>query len=650
MRIWFENAAELLPGIELLAPVLHLEICADAPELTVCCVPADEDVVRVTYAADRAEIAWGGGKSRFFRGLGLLIEAIEDGKTEFVCEQHPSFEKNGAMFDMSRNAVMRPETVKFILCRMALMGLSTFMLYTEDTYEVENWPYFGHMRGRYTKAEIKDLDAYALKLGIELVPCIQTLGHMEMALKWAAHAPLRDSLEVLLVGEEETYRLIDDMFRTISECFTTRRIHVGMDESESMGHGRYFTKHGYRPGFDIFCEHLNRVTELAEKYGFHMMMWCDMIMKMASKTHSYYDLEAEVPADVAAKFPRNVDQVYWDYRHMEPEFNETMMKKLQPVTDRVIWAGAIVEYIGPCPRYAQSIPATIAGMTASKNAGISEVNVTIWHNGCEAHLMTSMPGLQLFAELDYTGVYDKDAWAKRTRFCCEVDLDDILAIEEIDHPDGKPEGNASRCLVFNDPLIGLMDRHVRGLDAATYYQKMRTRFENLKPMHPIYEPTFETFRCMIDLLETRSDYGLRLTDAYLANDRAALEALCTEAQAQIGQIEKLRLAHRKAWLLHNKAFGWEVMDSRYGTMEIRMKTVIDRVQDFLNGDIAHIEELEEPRLWFDGRGSQAQQVQSDEIATSEEADTVENSLPFCYNRFQRIYTAGVSYVHSGQGG
>src|SRR5687768_13633822 len=51
-----------------------------------------------------------------------------------VYEERPPFDSLGVMWDQSRNAVARPETVKYFLRRMALMGLNLFMLYTEDTY------------------------------------------------------------------------------------------------------------------------------------------------------------------------------------------------------------------------------------------------------------------------------------------------------------------------------------------------------------------------------------------------------------------------------------------------------------------------------------------------------------------------------------
>ena len=83
------------------------------------------------------------------------------------------------------------------------------MLYTEDTFEVEEYPYFGHMRGKYTAAEIKELDAYALSLGIELIPCIQTLAHLNAMFKWEGEFwDVFDCDDILLCDEEKTYDIV----------------------------------------------------------------------------------------------------------------------------------------------------------------------------------------------------------------------------------------------------------------------------------------------------------------------------------------------------------------------------------------------------------------------------------------------------------
>ena len=59
------------------------------------------------------------------------------------------------------------------------MGYQEVYLYTEDTYDLPDYPFFGYMRGKYSPEEIRFLDEKSCSLGLELIPCIQTLGHLE---------------------------------------------------------------------------------------------------------------------------------------------------------------------------------------------------------------------------------------------------------------------------------------------------------------------------------------------------------------------------------------------------------------------------------------------------------------------------------------
>ncbi|MBO5270602.1 MAG: family 20 glycosylhydrolase, partial [Clostridia bacterium] len=284
MKFCFENADALKVGIETLIPELGI-VLADASEadVVVFVKETDEDIVTVTRDGRRAEIVYGGGKARFFRGLATLAGFVREGALSETRTEHPLFLTNGAMVDMSRNAVMNLKTVKSMMRKMALMGMNMYMLYTEDTYEIEGYPYFGYMRGRYTKAELKALDAYALSLGIELIPCIQVLGHLATMLRWESAKPMKDTSGVLLVDSDATYALIDAMLKTASECFTSRRIHLGMDETHDLGTGTFLDRNGYEERYKIFLRHLARVSEMARGYGFSPMMWSDMFFRLSAK-------------------------------------------------------------------------------------------------------------------------------------------------------------------------------------------------------------------------------------------------------------------------------------------------------------------------------------------------------------------------------
>ena len=130
---------------------------------------------------------------------GRAISYLLTGDTQHLCET-PAFDTAGILLDCSRNAVPTVDYLKEWVRRMALFGFNLLMLYTEDTYQLEGEPFFGYQRGGYSKEEIRELDRYGALFGIELVPCIQTLGHMEQMLRWECYHPVRDQGPVLLAG------------------------------------------------------------------------------------------------------------------------------------------------------------------------------------------------------------------------------------------------------------------------------------------------------------------------------------------------------------------------------------------------------------------------------------------------------------------
>ena len=182
----------------------------------------------------------------------------------------------GVMLDCSRNAVMKVSELKKFILMLKKMGYNLLQLYTEDTYEIEGEPLFGYMRGRYTQSELKEIDAFCQLHNVELMPCIQTLAHLNQLTAHFAYNDITDLNDILLVGEEKTYDLIDKMLLTCSKCFTSRRINIGMDEANMIGLGKYLTKNGYQGSYQVLLKHLERVCEIAKKHGFTPVMWSDM--------------------------------------------------------------------------------------------------------------------------------------------------------------------------------------------------------------------------------------------------------------------------------------------------------------------------------------------------------------------------------------
>ncbi|MBQ8003801.1 MAG: beta-N-acetylhexosaminidase, partial [Oscillospiraceae bacterium] len=255
----------------------------------------------------------------------------------------------GIMVDCSRSAVMNVNTVKKYANIIKKMGYNTLMLYTEDTYEVDNQPLFGHLRGKYSKAELREIDEYCAAIGIEAIPCIQTLAHLENMFRWEEYRDVNDCDNILLAGEEKTYELIDDMLSTLSECFKTRKIHIGMDEAYRVGTGKYQQLHGIQDRFDIINNHLHRVCDIAKKYNYEPMVWSDMFCKLAFDLQNQYDDADTSKILEKAQLPDNISLVYWDYYNTDYNHYVNQIKTNKVFGRKVYFAGGAWTWNGFSP-------------------------------------------------------------------------------------------------------------------------------------------------------------------------------------------------------------------------------------------------------------------------------------------------------------
>ena len=374
------------------------------------------------------------------------------------------------MIDCSRNGVMKPEKVKEFALIIKKMGYNALMLYTEDTYEVENEPYFGYMRGRYTIAEMQEMDAYCCSIGIEMIPCIQVLAHLGHIPRWEEYWSHMDSQDVLLVGDERNYRLIENMLATLSKCFTSRRIHIGMDEAFYLGTGRYLQQNGYRNRLQIFVEHLNRVKQLTDRYGFQPMMWSDMFFRLIGE-------DKKLPPEILRQVPEGVELVYWDYSAKEKKhYDENITAHKQFLNNKTAYAGAVWTCTGYAPNLRLSLDTADAAMRSVRENGIETVLVTMWgDDGKDCSYFAGLSGLFAAAQMA-NGNFDRQDIAEKFQDLFGYRFEEFMNLElaNITAEEESHRHNPSKYLLFNDLFLGLLDYTVHDGLKARYAHAAKT--------------------------------------------------------------------------------------------------------------------------------------------------------------------------------
>lgn len=519
---------------------------------------------------------------QFYRALSHLKQ--HGNEADFAVQESPCFE-TGVMLDCSRNAVIRPQAMQTMLCRMALMGMDLAMLYTEDTYEVPGYPYFGYMRGRYTRQELQALDDYAYSLGIELIPCIQTLGHLGRALHWPAMLQYADVAEVLLADDDATLQLLEAMISAASEPFRSKRIHIGMDEAHGVGLGRHLREHGYEMPYNILRRHLLRVKEITDRLGLEPLMWSDMFFRPDSPDGEYYNTEP-TQAAVDSVIP-GVELVYWDYSHESTADYATMLRRHKTLTrgdmQRVCFAGAIWCWCGPAPAYDKTLATAQAALTACREAGVHMALATVWgDNGTEASRVTALPGMLMYAEYAYTGRLDTEHLRARFSVCCQGSWDQFWELSRFNILPGmvscqaRPV-NAAKYLLYQDPIVQLFTKDMEGYDAAAHYQELAARYQDYAQQAGMYTSLMRFYACLARLLALKCRWHQQIAPCVKAQGRQQARMLCCLLPAIAAEVEELRLLWEQIWSTDNKPFGFEILDGRMGALKARLDTAHRRV-------------------------------------------------------------------------
>ncbi len=543
----------------------------------------------------------------FFRELSVLLENARRADAFEIFEQ-AYFETLSVMLDVSRCGVPQKSTVFRLIDTMAVMGYNMVMLYSEDVFYIEGRPYFGYLRGRYSKEDLCAIDDYANEYGIEAIPCIECYGHMGKYLKWKEASPIKDTKTVLLAREERTFAFLEQLIDAITGCFRSKRIHIGMDEAWDMGRGKFLDKNGYVPPAQIFEEYMGRLVEICRVRGLRPMMWSDMYYQAAGATYGSDLNNCTLPDEVKQGIPRDVDLVYWHYGERGLGRDDTMLRSHKSIGNNVIYAGGNWSWLGHFPENNYAMDTMREGLTACRAQDVREAMLTIWTNSnASVDWFANLFGFSFFAEL----AFDPNASEEKldSRFTATTGGDRRAFYEMSYYFDdfADPARYAERftkrfmgeAMFWQNILEGLFDSHLFSHPLSGHYtvyaEKMR-QYAQERSEDP-WQYLYDFAALVFDYLAKKTFIAERLQPAYQAGDKALLALLAGQHLPALKEkVQRVHAAHKRIWMAHNKNLGWGNMDARYASIAAQCDTACELIGAYLAGEREEIESLAEVRL------------------------------------------------------
>jgi hexosaminidase len=238
------------------------------------------DAYRLRVGADGAEVLAAGGPGLRY-GAETLGQLVDRRGALPACEidDAPDLPRRGIMLDVSRGKVPTEATLRDLVDLCVRLKLNVLMLYVEHTFRFRHHPRIGADAFGLEAETLRGLDAYAAERHVELVPNLQSLGHMEHVLRLPEYAALAetDARWTLACADPASYELLSDLYEEYLPNFRSRLFHANCDEPWDLGRGRSKElADALGPG-GLFLEHVRRVRDLARAQGRRTLVWADFV-------------------------------------------------------------------------------------------------------------------------------------------------------------------------------------------------------------------------------------------------------------------------------------------------------------------------------------------------------------------------------------
>jgi len=356
----------------------------------------------------------------------------------------------------------------------------------------------------YTPEQVREFVAAAETLGIEVVPLVQCLGHMENPLGVAGYERLRevahqaDVLNPLADGARELVQgMVDDVLAALPGV---RRFHLGGDEAWSFGtHPEtkaYIAAHGKGA---LYLHHVGPILDALNARGVRPILWHDMMKNW----------EPDALRDLAGR----ADLCVWGYTgHPDTTRHHFNTKYIQRFADHGVTMWGATAYKGAAG-HNKDLP----------DLAIHEENAAAW--------------VDVAGRFGMRGVF-ATAWSRYSTHnvhneTIDASLDSLVNVGVILHEGAPPTGGHAACVAQLETL-GERERFETCQTAMRRLRDVRqTGWKNVRHLREL--ATMATLDA-----RRRSGGGLAKSLGYLRADLAEAQRIAADArQAFAGLVEPI---------------------------------------------------------------------------------------------------------------
>jgi hexosaminidase len=270
--------------------------------------------------------------------------------------------------DVSRGPLPTMRYFQERIRTIAAFKMNGYSPYMEHVFVDPHDPLTAPLDG-ITPGELRELDAYARRFHVALIPEQQTFAHMHNTLRWERYAPLAELPHGYLLspadeqGERYVREVIGDELAMVDQ---PPFFHIGADEPLDLGRGRseaLVAREGEGP---VYTRHVVETARFIAERGIRPLIWDDALSRHP---------------ELFAQLPKSLVFVSWHYK---PEKTyASYIKRIADAGFEQMLAPAAANTDELYPDIDTALANIDGFVSDGKNAHVLGLFQTVWHDDGE---------------------------------------------------------------------------------------------------------------------------------------------------------------------------------------------------------------------------------------------------------------------------
>jgi hypothetical protein len=245
--------------------------------------PASSEAYALEVTPQRVELRAASSRGLFYavQTLRQLLKTGGDGAQLPVVrvDDWPAMRLRGYMLDLSHGPFPKFDELKRQIEFLAQWKANQFYLYSETNIELDGYPLLSP-QARLSKAQVRELVAFARERFIDVVPCVELYGHLHDLVRLETYSALGEMPHGGEVNplNPKSVAVIRDWVEQLTALFPSPWFHLGMDETYELGKVPGRQLEPAKAG-EIYLGFFEKVAGMAVAKGKRVMIWGDILLQ-----------------------------------------------------------------------------------------------------------------------------------------------------------------------------------------------------------------------------------------------------------------------------------------------------------------------------------------------------------------------------------